>query len=169
MASLADGDVLSCKVKWYSPAKGYGFLVSPEIDTDILLHSNVLKTFGRSTVANDVVLEVKVSSSSGRLQVISIEGLHANANKPISPFVENASYTSEELALIPFLPARVKWFDVSKGIGFANVFGQREDIFLHADVLRWAGLASLDPGEAVALRVVEGDRGYFAAEISSWI
>ena len=53
-------------------------------------------------------------------------------------------------------PARVKWFDKAKGFGFANVFGRPEDVFIHVEVLRRSGLADLQPGEAVCLRVVEG-------------
>ncbi|MEP5090150.1 MAG: cold shock domain-containing protein, partial [Paracoccaceae bacterium] len=64
--------------------------------------------------------------------------------------------------------ARVKWFDKGKGFGFANVFSQPEDVFLHVEVLRRSGLADLQPGEALALRVVEGKRGRMAAEVFAW-
>ena len=66
------------------------------------------------------------------------------------------------------MPARVKWFDKAKGFGFANVFGHPEDIFVHAEVLRSCGMADLLPGEAVAMKVVEGPRGNMAAEVRSW-
>jgi len=169
MTSVTETDILSCKVKWFSPAKGYGFVVSAGIDSDILLHSNVLKNFGKSTVANDVVLDVKISSHLGRLQVTSIERFHANSRLTDASFEEITHFSPDDLAKIALAPARVKWFDISKGIGFANVFGERSDVFIHADVLRLAGLASLEPGEAIALRVVQGDRGLFAAEVSSWL
>ena len=62
----------------------------------------------------------------------------------------------------------MKWFDKAKGFGFANVFGCAEDVFLHIDVLRQSGLCDLQPGEALAMRVIVGDRGHLAAEVSSW-
>jgi len=62
----------------------------------------------------------------------------------------------------------VKWYDQVKGIGFANVFGLADDVFLHVEVLRAAGIASLETGEAVALRTVQGDRGWMAVEVSDW-
>ena len=68
----------------------------------------------------------------------------------------------------PLEPARVKWFDKSKGFGFANVFGKRDDIFLHIEVLRQSGLSDLQPGEALAMRVIEGKRGSMAAEVQAW-
>jgi CspA family cold shock protein len=65
-------------------------------------------------------------------------------------------------------PARVKWFDKAKGFGFANVFGKPEDVFIHIEVLRRSGLADLQPGEALAIRVVEGKRGRMAMEVNAW-
>ncbi len=69
---------------------------------------------------------------------------------------------------LPLLPARVKWFDKAKGFGFANVFGSSDDVFLHVEVLRRSGLADLQPGEAVTLRVTDGARGKMAAQVMSW-
>jgi CspA family cold shock protein len=69
---------------------------------------------------------------------------------------------------VPFSPARVKWFDKGKGFGFANVFGNAEDVFVHVEILRRCGLADLQPGEAVAIKVVDGPRGKMAAEVRSW-
>ena len=72
------------------------------------------------------------------------------------------------VAAIPIEPARVKWFDKSKGFGFANAFGRNDDIFLHIEVLRQSGLSDLQPGEALALRVIMGERGHMAAEVHAW-
>ncbi|MDC0115928.1 cold shock domain-containing protein, partial [Octadecabacter sp.] len=47
-------------------------------------------------------------------------------------------------------------------------FGDTADIFVHVEVLRLAGLADLLPGEAIALRAVEGKRGLMAAEVLQW-
>jgi CspA family cold shock protein len=69
---------------------------------------------------------------------------------------------------VPLEPARVKWFDKVKGFGFANVFGRPEDVFIHMEVLRKSGFAELQPGEAVGLRIVEGERGRMAVAIASW-
>ena len=62
----------------------------------------------------------------------------------------------------------MKWFDKGKGFGFANVFGLPEDVFLHIEVLRQSGLSDLQPGEALAMRVINGKRGRMAAEVLAW-
>ena len=62
----------------------------------------------------------------------------------------------------------MKWFNKGKGFGFANIFGRSEDVFLHVEVLRQSGLADLQPGEALAVRVIDGKRGQMAAEVQAW-
>jgi hypothetical protein len=39
-------------------------------------------------------------------------------------------------------------------------------VFLHVEVLLAAGIASLETGEAVGLRTVQGDRGWMAVEVT---
>ena len=38
-------------VKWFDTTKGYGFVVTPDSEGDILLHGNVLRVFGFTSVA----------------------------------------------------------------------------------------------------------------------
>ena len=73
-----------------------------------------------------------------------------------------------KVAQLPLEAARVKWFDKAKGFGFANIWGSSEDVFVHVEILRRSGLADLQAGEAVAIRVISGKRGKMAAEVCSW-
>ncbi|MCL4129477.1 UNVERIFIED_CONTAM: hypothetical protein GTU68_034103 [Idotea baltica] len=69
---------------------------------------------------------------------------------------------------LPLLAARAKWFDKTKGFGFVNVFGSSDDIFLHVEVLRAYGMAELQQGEAIAIKLSDGPRGKMVVEVRPW-
>lgn len=144
--------VLVGRVKWFDPAKGFGFVVSEEASRDILLHANVLRNFGQSSVADGTPITIRVQETPRGIQAIEVLEIET-PNPGMVPLPEESETTTpEELAALPLEPARVKWFDKSKGFGFANVFGRSEDVFIHVEVLRVSGFADLQPGEAVGLK-----------------
>lgn len=159
------GRIVHGQVKWFDPVKGFGFVVSEEGGPDILLHANVLRNFGQSSVADSAGIQIEVQETDRGIQAVEIVAILPPKGVEVSPINEIANL---DVIDEPLLPARVKWFDKSKGFGFANVFGYPEDVFVHVEVLRLSGLADLQPGEAVALRVVDGERGQMAASVSSW-
>ena len=164
-----DGARVTGTVKWFDPSKGFGFVVSDQGGPDILLHANVLRNFGQSSVADAAGIEVIVQETARGIQAVEV--LHIEP--PIAVEAEEEIIGGGEIAepvdlSLPLVPARVKWFDKAKGFGFANIFGRDEDVFLHIEVLRRSGLADLQPGEAVSLRVVEGKRGRMATQVTSW-
>ncbi|WP_116131522.1 cold-shock protein [Tropicimonas sp. IMCC34043] len=156
------------RVKWFDPGKGFGFVVADLGGPDILLHANVLRNFGQSSVADGAEVEVMVLQTLRGMQAIEVLRILPPEESGALPLEDMAAISPEELAALPLEPSRVKWFDKGKGFGFANVFGRDEDVFLHVEVLRRSGLADLQPGEAVALRVVQGPRGRMAFEVAAW-
>ena len=165
-----DGARITGTVKWFDPSKGFGFVVSDQGGPDILLHANVLRNFGQSSVADAAGIEVIVQETARGIQAVEVLEIEPPAAVEIE---EDDLAIGGEIAepvdlSLPLVPARVKWFDKAKGFGFANIFGRDEDVFLHIEVLRRSGLADLQPGEAVSLRVVEGKRGRMATQVTSW-
>lgn len=161
-----DRPVLSGYVKWFDPAKGYGFVVAEGGGPDVLLHANVLRNFGQGTVADRAAITITVQETPRGLQAVEVLSVSA-------PDVEETGLETfdEDLDLSradPLEPARVKWFDKAKGFGFANVFGKPEDVFIHIEVLRRSGLADLEPGEAIGMRAAMGERGRMALLVTSW-
>lgn len=163
-----DGHVLIGHVKWFDPAKGFGFVVASDGGPDILLHANVLRNFGQSSVADGSEIELRVQETERGKQALEVFAITPPDSPPTTGLADFATFDPEELANAELEPARVKWFDKAKGFGFANVFGFDADVFIHIEVLRRSGLADLQPGEAVGLRVVEGRRGQMASEILAW-
>ena len=154
-------------VKWFDPTKGFGFIVAESGGPDILLHVNALRNFGQSSVCDRAGIEVSVQQTQRGLQAVEV----FEVSPPPDTVVESDEPSEAEdpaIANLPLEPARIKWFDKIKGFGFANCFGRPEDVFIHMEVLRKSGFAELQPGEAVVLRIVEGERGRMAVAIASW-
>lgn len=160
--------VMDGHVKWFDPGKGFGFIVATDGGPDILLHANVLRNFGQSSVADGTGMRIMVVKTDRGLQASEVVSLQHNEQPSPTGLADFAEFDPDEIAAAPIEPARVKWFDKAKGFGFANVFGDSTDVFVHVEVLRLAGLADLLPGEAIALRAIEGKRGLMAAEVLPW-
>ena len=155
-------------VKWFDPAKGFGFIVAEETAADILLHANVLRNFGQGSVADGASVTVKAQQTQRGYQAIEVLSIEPPRGLILPLTEDQAPGTTEELLALPLEPARIKWFDKVKGFGFGNVFGRPEDVFIHVEVLRVSGFADLQAGEAVCLRIVEGKRGRMAVQVVSW-
>lgn len=159
--------LVSGLVKWFDPTKGYGFILNEEGGADILLHANVLRNFGRSSVADQSRVTVWMQPTQRGLQATEVVSIEPPLSEG-APIADLDNGVIEHLEALPLRPARVKWFDKAKGFGFANIFGHPDDVFLHVEVLRHSGFADLTIGEAIGVRVVEGPRGLMAAQVTSW-
>ncbi|RLK10708.1 putative cold-shock DNA-binding protein [Ruegeria conchae] len=155
-------------VKWFDPAKGYGFVVSDDGGPDILLHVNVLRNFGQSSVADGAGIEIMTHKTDRGVQAVEVISVDPPVRAETMMLADFAELDPTVIGNAPLEAARVKWFDKGKGFGFANVFGSSEDVFLHIEVLRRSGLADLQPGEALAMRVIDGKRGRMAAQVLAW-
>lgn len=156
------------QVKWFDPSKGFGFVVSDQGGPDILLHVNVLRNYGQNSVADGARIELLTHRTERGVQAVEVVAIEPPARDDAPVLSDFAEFAPEDIRARPLEPARVKWFDKGKGFGFANVFGRPEDVFLHIEVLRRSGLADLQPGEALAMRVIQGRRGQMAAEVMPW-
>jgi cold shock protein len=158
---------LSGVVKWFDPSKGFGFIVADVTQDDILLHANVLRNFGQSSVADNARIEFIAQGTTKGVQAAVVLSI-APPETTSASLADFENVDDAEVAQLPLEAARVKWFDKAKGIGFANIWGSSEDVFVHVEISRRSGLADLQAGEAVAIRVISGKRGKMAAEVCSW-
>ncbi|WP_417525897.1 cold-shock protein [Marinovum sp.] len=156
------------RVKWFDPLKGFGFVVADIGGPDILLHSNVLRNYGQSSVADGAHVVVDIQETPRGIQAVAVVEIQPPEDDGTPPLADFEVVDPEVIAAAELEPARVKWFDKSKGFGFANVFGRPEDVFLHVEVLRRSGLADVQSGEALGLRAIEGKRGRMAVEVCPW-
>lgn len=160
---------MSGTVKWFDPGKGFGFVVCDAGGPDILLHANVLRNFGQGSVVDGTLITMTVQQSDRGMQAVEILSLAPPVGIHDTPALRDmADFTPEQIASQPVVPTRIKWFDKGKGFGFANVFGDPADVFLHVEVLRRCGLSDLQAGEAIGMRIIDGKRGRMAVDVVSW-
>jgi len=62
------------KVKWFNNAKGYGFISSDEIDTDIFAHFSSIEMEGYKTLKRGQAVEFELTDGP--------RGLHAHNIRP---------------------------------------------------------------------------------------
>ncbi|MEM7440597.1 MAG: cold shock domain-containing protein [Pseudomonadota bacterium] len=158
-------------VKWFDSTKGFGFITDDDGGRDILLHANVLRNMGHSSVIEGTRLEVMVTETPRGLQaaeIVTMDLPQTDVREAFKSSPESGFNLDEIVSTEPLTPARVKWFDKVKGFGFVNLFGSAEDIFVHMEVLRAYGIAELVQGEAICVRTAQGPRGRMAVEVRAW-
>jgi cold shock protein len=168
--STAELPPVTGRVKWFDATRGFGFIVCDDLDGDVLLHFSVLREHGRRSLPEGALVEVVPMRLERGLQakrVISIDlstAVPAPPRPSISPS-ERADRRALAEAAGDFEPVEVKWFNRVKGYGFVNRSGEPEDIFLHMETVRVAGLGELQPGERLEARIASSPKGLTAVEL----
>ena len=60
----------------------------------------------------------------------------------------------------------VKWFNNAKGYGFILADEGGEDLFAHYSAIQMEGYRTLKAGQQVNFDIIQGDKGFHAANIS---
>jgi CspA family cold shock protein len=172
--SLAPTDLepITGRVKWFDATRGFGFLVSDEIDGDVLLHFSVLREHGRRSVPEGAIIEcvpVRLERGLQAKKVLSIDTSSALPQQPRSsmPSGERADRKALADTAGAFEPVEVKWFNRVRGYGFLkrpdDVGG--EDVFVHMETVRMSHLPELQPGQWLEARIAPSSKGLTAVEL----
>jgi len=159
-------------VKWFDATRGFGFIVSEDVDGDILVHFSVLKEHDRRSLPEGAVVECLVANQERGLQARKV--LSIDLSDAVIPETNRAQAASADRidpsALLdeagPFEPVRVKWFNRLRGYGFVvREENEAEDIFVHMETVRRGGLGDLLPDQPLRARIAVGRKGPLAVEV----
>jgi CspA family cold shock protein len=168
----AEMDAITGRVKWFDATRGFGFLVSDDIDGDVLLHFSVLREHGRRSVPEGAIIEcvpVRLERGLQAKRVLSIDMSTAlpQQSRSAIPAAERADRRALADSAGGFEPVEVKWFNRVRGYGFVkrpDVSGG-EDVFVHMETVRISHLPELQPGQMLEARIAPSDKGLTAVEL----
>jgi CspA family cold shock protein len=163
-------------VKWFNPAKGFGFVTPEDGSGDVFMHLSSLRQSGFETVPDGVGIVCEAARRSKGVQVVRVVELATaqapdlgdrGEQQPCAKTLEERSKSRFPpiVAEGDFEPATVKWFSVVKGYGFLTTGETDPDIFIHVAILRRHGVSDLMPGQSVMVRIGQGPKGPQATDI----
>ena len=166
-----DGIRICGRIKWFDATRGFGFLVSDDVEGDVLVHFSVLRDHGRRSLPEGALIECIAEQQDRGYQARRIVSIDLSEALPIPPrpaipAADRADRQALTDAAGTFEPVEVKWFNRVKGYGFVNRHGEPDaDIFVHMETVRVAGLADLHPEDRIEARIAEGRKGLTAVEL----
>lgn len=145
---MREGTQVNAVVKWFDPAKGFGFVAPLDGSPAAFLHVSVLTRAGLYDIPEGTEIVCRVVPGGKGPQVSDLIEVRGAASQPAAP-------TGEETEVA----GTVKWFKPDKGFGFVVADDGGPDAFVHKSLLRRCNVGLLPPGQRVLMHVREGAKG----------
>ena len=144
----------AAKVKWFNPAKGFGFVAPTDGTPDAFLHVSIVHKAGLRTLRQGANIICSLSDGPKGPQITVIEQVDN------STVVDNVPEGDESILI-----GDIKFFAADQGYGFGVPEGGGHDIFIGIGALQRSDLDRLESGQRVRMHVQDGSKGPTATQV----
>jgi cold shock protein len=163
------GNTVEAVVKWFNTTKGFGFVAVSD-GSEAFLHISALEQAGLPAPREGATLKCEVGAGKKGPQVTRVievvDGAGGAGGAP-RPAPRGAAMPVDAalLANTVEVEGSVKWFSPERGYGFIVPDDGGDNVFVHSDVLRRAGVQSIDTDQRVSVSVATTHKGREARAI----
>ena len=165
----ASGHAIRALVKWFVPAKGYGFLEPEDGSADVFCHAAVVEAAGHSTLPPGAAVTCEIVQGEKGPQVSRIVDVDVAAAREDGwgqGALPGPEWTDGEAAGISVeVRGTVKFYDPARGFGFVVPDDGGAEVFVHQSALSRSGLDDLQAGQRVSVWAEDAPRGPQATEV----
>ena len=151
---------VKAKLKWFNPAKGFGFVVPEENPVDAFMHITQFQNLGINGLGDGAVVVCDIDYREKGATVTALIAVLDCGKVPDGiavPDPANATFFKTK--------GIVKLYSAEKGFGFISPADGLKDIFIHKLCLSQCGIKELVAGQAVRITFKTAQKGREAVEI----
>lgn len=158
-------------MKWFNAQKGFGFVALSD-GTEAFLHVSALEQVGLGAPNEGATIKCEIGPGKKGPQVTRVIEVSAGGASPSRPRFGGGpgggggrpaprQQHDDPAALAGAIEVEgtVKWFSPERGYGFVAADDGGNDVFVHSEQVRRAGLPTLEPDQRVSLMVVTTAKG----------
>lgn len=149
---------VTAKVKWFNPAKGFGFVAPTDGSPDAFLHVSVVQRAGATVLQQGATIICDLTEGPRGPQVANISRIDQSTSMDDQGPSDGGG--GEQV-----IEGEVKFFATDKGYGFGVPTGGGQDIFIGVGALQKSNVDRLESGQKVRMYIRPGKRGPQAVRV----